>query len=281
MTSSAPEGGAVSEFFRMSPPLLRRLPAVAMRRRPARKSESTTEAPSKGKLSPKMSVLVLLSLFAQAGRCPKGELKFSPACASVMASVTCPIRMAEVLEDLGYRRRGGDFSGSAWSAVSAAVERLTKSDVRVAFHRRGPKGLEQAYFLGALLEAQEEGCYRLFGYSPPRDKYFVLVSRKLLSLRAQLTELGTRIVCWLYAQHRGRRVAGKLRHKWDLTISPEVLVDAKVLKGKHHRRAADLRRMRDGFKNLESLGILSIDGDGWPFRISLSREFFHQEVKNA
>jgi hypothetical protein len=228
----------------MSPPLLRRLPAVAMRRRPASESEATTEAPRKPKLSPKMSVLVLLTLFAQAGRRPKGELKFSPACASVMASVSCPIRMAEVLEDLGYRRRGGDFSGSAWSAVSAAVERLTKTDVRVAFHRRGVKGLEQAYFFGALLEAEDEGCYRLFGYSPPRDKYFVLVSHKLLSLRAQLTELGTRLVCWLYAQHRGRRVNRKLRHKWDLTITPEVLVDAKMLKGKLRRRAAELKHAR-------------------------------------
>lgn len=259
-------------FFRMSPPLLRRLPAIATR---------PTKRRAKGTLSPKMSVLVLLALFAQAGRRPKADLETAPACGSVMASVTCPIRMAEVLEDLGYRRSGADFSGSAWSAVAAAVRQVAETPVRIPFRRPGAKGLEEAIFAGSLVNIEDESRCRLFGYSPPNDKYFVLVPRKLLSLRAQLTELGTRLVCWLYAQHRGRRVNGKLQHKWDLTITPEVLVDAKVLKGKHHRRAAELRRMRDGFKNLESLGILSIDGGGWPFRISLSREFFHQKVENA
>ena len=120
-------------------------------------------------------------------------------------------------------------------------------------------------------------------YEPPEtaDTYFALMPRKLLSFRARLTELGTRLVCWLYLKHRGRRVDRKLQHKWDLAITPEMLVDAKVLKAKNSRRVAELKRMRDGFQNLESLGLLTIEGAGWPFRVQLSRQFFRSEVPNA
>jgi hypothetical protein len=250
---------------------MRRLPAVATR---------PTKRRGTGTLSPKMSVLVLLALFAQVARRSKTELTVAPASVSAMASVACKIRMAEVLEDLGYQRCGFDFSGSAWSAVSAAVRQLAETDVRLDFLCRGPEGFVKAHFAGPLVE-KDDGQLRLYGYSPSSDKYFVLVPRKLLSLRAELTELGTRLVCWLYLKHRGRRVDRKLQHKWDLAITPEILVDAKVLKAKNCRRVAELKRMREGFRNLESLGLLAIEGAGWPFRVQLSRQFFRSEVPNA
>jgi hypothetical protein len=83
------------------------------------------------------------------------------------------------------------------------------------------------------------------------------------------------------ADVRRMKTALDLRRRADLAIAPEVLVDAKVLKAKNRRRAAELKRMRDGFKNLESLGLLTIEGAGWPFRVHLSRRFFHEERSDA
>lgn len=195
-----------------------------------------------------------------------------------MASVALPIRMAEVLESLGYERNGSDFSGSAWETVGAAVKQLTSTPVKVAFKRPGLKGLEAAYFRGALVEQIGNGKMCLHGYSPPGDRYHVLIPHKVLALRPALTELGTRLVCWLYCQHRGRREGGKVKHKWSLSVTPEVLVDAKMLRSKNLRRAAELARMLGGFRNLEHLHFLTIEGTTWPFRVHLSPSFFHQEV---
>lgn len=256
------------EFFRVNPAVLRRLPAVATRSTKRRTS----------KLSPKTTVLVLLALCAQVARRPKSELTITPASGEAMASVTWPMRMVEVLETLGYKRSGGDFAGSAWETVGAAVQQLTAASVQIAFKRPGEKWLEPASFRGPLVERIEENTLCLRGYSPPGDNYHVLIPRKLLALRPQLTELGTRLMCWLYARHRGRRFAGKLRHKWSLTVTQEVLVDARILRSKNQRRSVELARMREGFKNLERLGMLTVDGSGWPFRVHLSPEFFHQEV---
>jgi hypothetical protein len=274
MTPSGRKTAEVApEFFRVSPPLLRRLPAIAAR---------PTKYRPDGKLSPKMAVLVLLALFAQVARQPKGKLVNTPARGDAMASVTCPVRMADVLADLGYERNGSDFSGSAWSAVTAAVRQLATTPVGVAFNRSGTKGrLEQAHFRGRLVEVEGERAVRLHGYCAPSDRYFVLMPRKLLGLRRQLTELSTRLACWLYLQHRGRREERKLRHKWRLTVTAELLVEAKILRAKNLRRSVELRRMREGFRNLEVLGLLTIEGSGWPFVVHLSREFFHQEVADA
>lgn len=273
MTPSTRKTAEVApEFFRVSPPLLRRLPAVAAR--------PTKHRPD-GKLSPKMAVLVLLALFAQVARQPKRELVTTPARGDSMASVTCPVRMADLLADLGYERNGSDFSGSAWSVVTAAVRQLATTPVLVAFNRPGAKGLEPAQFRGRLVDVEGQGTVRLHGYCAPSDRYFVLMPRKLLGLRRQLTELGTRLVCWLYLQHRGRREERKLRHKWKVTVTAEVLVEAKILRAKNVRRSVELRRMREGFRNLEALGLLTIEGSGWPFAVRLSREFFHQEVADA
>jgi hypothetical protein len=260
------------EFFRVSPPLLSRLPAIATRK---------TKGKVRHKLSPKMPILVWLALFAQVARWTKTELEITPARGDAMASVKWPARMGGVLADLGYERHGSDFSGSAWSAVTAAVRQLAATSVLVAFNRPTAKGLVEAQFVGPLLELVDDGSLRLHGYCAPGQRYYVLVPRMLLGLRSQLTELGTRLACWLFMQHRGRRVDGKLRHKWTLTITPEVLVGAKILRAKNVRRAVELRRMREGFKNLEALGLLTIEGSDWPFRVRLSCEFFHQEVANA
>ncbi|HXK17052.1 MAG TPA: hypothetical protein VNG33_04590 [Polyangiaceae bacterium] len=264
--SASANGDAPIEFFRMNPALLRRLPAIAKRQ--------------PGKLSPKTTVLVLLALCAQAARRPRSELTITPASGDAMASVALPIRMAEVLESLGYERNGADFSGSAWETVGAAVKQLTSTRVKVAFKRTGSKGLEAAYFRGALVERVDDGKMCLHGYSPPGDRYHVLIPHKVLALRPALTELGTGLVCWLYCQHRGRREGGTVKHKWSLTITPEVLVDAKILTSKNLRRAAELERMLGGFRNLEHLGLLTIEGAAWPFRVHLSPSFFHQEVRH-
>jgi len=265
-SSSSAEPTPPPEYFRVSPPLLRRVPAVAKRG---------------GRLSPKLPTLVLLALFAQAARRPKSELAIASASAAQMASVSFSPRMSEVLEDMGYRRRGPEFSGSAWSAVTGCIKRLAETTVTVPFMWKPPgkKVLAAAVFKGPLLELVngDTSQVRLYGYSPPKDRYHALVPRRLLALRPDLSELGTRLACWLYAQHRGARKDGKLKHKWSMQITPEWLVEAKFLRSKNVRRATELNRIRNGFTNLEGLGLLSIIGSGWPFMIQLSPAFFHQD----
>lgn len=255
-----------SEFFRMSPPLLRRVPAVAKRG---------------GRLSPKLPMLVLLALSSQVARRPKFELAIARANAARMASVVFSPRMSEILADLGYRRRGSEFSGSAWSAVTDCIKRLAETTVTVPFMWKPPgkKALVAAVFKGPLLELVngDTSQVRLYGYSPPNDRYHALVPRSFLALRPDLSELGTRLACWLYAQHRGARKDGKLKHKWSMQVTPEWLVEARFLSSKNVRRATELNRMRDGFTNLERLGLLAISGSEWPFRIQLSPTFFHQD----
>jgi hypothetical protein len=252
---------ASEEFFRVNPAVLRALPGQARRR---------------AALSPKIDLLVFLAFHAQVARSARSELEIDHAEGCELASVTFVPKFAEVLADLGYSRSSGDFSGSAWSMLNASRDRLSER-VRVRFKRKADRKLVDTWYDGPLV-AFEPGArprVRLFGYSPPGDRYYVLVPRRLLALRRELTELGVRLACWLYFKHRGARKDGKLVHRWTMTITPGVLIDAKILRSRKQALASELARMRAGFNNLERLGLLSLAGAAWPFTIDLSTAFFH------
>jgi len=263
-----------SEFFRVNPALLRRLPAVGKRR-------SKLKAKIGVRLSPKLDLLVLLALFSQAARQPKSELTIAPPSGDQMAAVAFSLKRSAVLTDLGYTRSGPDFSASAWATLNESLTRLATTRVQIRFMRRvvGAKGLEPAIFSRPLVEFVEGDRSRvqLYAYSPPGDRYFVLMPRRLLALRPALSEGAVRLLCWLYTRHRGARKDGKLKHNWRVTVTAEQLVEAKFLSSSKLRRAVELKRVRDGFANLERLGLLSIAGESWPFSVQLSPNFFHQE----
>lgn len=266
MSSLAAEsaGSEQGEFFRISVPLLRVLIHLGC-----------------GSIRPRDG-LFLLALHAHAAAQPASTLERHEAMGNVMPSVTLNVRLAAVLELLGYRRRAGDFSSSAWERVRKTIARLAASPCRVAFKTAiGGKGplVDRAFKQALVATLPEAGRLRvrLSAYSPPEDRYFVLVPSRLLELRPALNDCAIQLAFWLLAKHRGAKKGAKVVHRWTLRVTVAELADDGVIDVDRMRQARELARWRSAFELLQSQGLLNLSGDGWPFHVELSRSFFHAE----
>lgn len=233
--------------------------------------------------------LALLALHAHAARQPSQLLEREPASGSLMPTVTMNIRLVNLLELLGYRRADGDFKSSAWARGRRAVARLATYACRVGFtvstskSQRG--GFVAKSFKRPLVEVLESvgSPLRLLlhAYSPPEDRYFVLVPTRLLSLRPVLSDNSIRLAFWLLLKHRGSRKSGKLEHKWIVKVTAEELAENSLIDIDKIRHAAELARWRAAFEVLKANHVLGIFGDEWPFQVCLSRTFFHDNDEEA
>jgi hypothetical protein len=251
-------------FFRVPPALLRALPRLAMRG---------------GSLKPKRDIFFLLALHAQAAVAPLSECEIPDRADEDGGWITFPVKLADVLSTLGFVRKDGDFSGSAWSALRGSLQRLEETKVRFWHTVWKSRAIEGCRFRGELLSCDAaDGRATLRPYAARQGRYYVLVPSRLFQLRTSIGELAVRMICWLLAVHRGRRVGGKLKHKWRLTVAPETLVDVGVLSVTKMRHQNELARVRRALAELEGAGVLRIGSGSWPLSLELSKSFFHNEV---
>jgi hypothetical protein len=265
--SSAPPISTPGSFFRVPPALLRALPRLATRG---------------GSFKPKRDLFVLLALYAQAAVAPLSECELADPTDEDGGWIEFPLKLAQVLASLGFVRKNGDFAGSAWSSLNGSLERLEERQVRFQHTIWRGRAIEERRFRGELLRLDRDGGRAILKpYAPSRRGYYVLVPCQLLMLRTSIGELAIRVLCWLLAAHRGRRVGGKLKHKWSVTVTPEALVDAGVLRNAKRRHENELARVRRALGELEDAGVLRIKGRSWPLSLDLSKAFFHNEVDSG
>lgn len=213
-------------------------------------------------------------------------------------------RRAELLDEMRFprcRQRGagvGDFPGKAWEAIGSSLTRLATAEI--AFHystrlasvpaARGRSRYGKRPFRGTLiaLHPPENGTagerVTLAIYEGVLSRFYVWIRRRLFDLRPELSELEARLVLWLVRWHRGAKdkTDGRVRHRWDASLSVTGLVRARVLVLRRDHPGEAREQLLRACIHLAALGVLQeCEHRGRDLHVVLSRRFFHVEQEAA
>lgn len=218
-------------------------------------------------------------------------------------AVSFAFRLVELLDVLAYPRRrqrtagAAEFHGEDWKAVRESLDRLAGTAVEIHYSApattsppaRRRSVFERRRFKGSLiaLDQPERGVggerrVTLAIYDGVLSRFFVLVRRRVLDLRASLSETDTRLVLWLARRHRGRTHAGCVQHRWRLRLDVAELSAAGVLTIRRGRPGEARDRLIASCARLADLGVLQrYDDDGRDLHVELGERFFHGDRETA